>query len=129
MTNATVNRPSAEELSGIRSCRHQHGTWLTTIGQSEQQIDLLIANLRNRPNQTDVVYIQYYNDLKRIKGLFHRLRVDMVCQNGACMELQKQVCCKPRISTYLITTVAINLLSLTSELQQIKTGLSQVCSE
>ncbi len=130
MTDTYVDRPSGEELSLVQTCRHQHRAWFTTISQSEQEIDQLMDGLRNsstgQPNLLRTNNLTaYYSDLKRLKYLFHRLRLDRVCQNVACMMAEKQPCCKPRASLYVITHMTENLRSLTNELNQIQAGLSR----
>ena len=130
MPSQPIHSLSDSHSTLLQACRQQHRVWSVAIDQSEQEIDQLLIRLHtvlkqtdSRPLNTQTTY--YYTTLKRLKYHFHRLQLDRVCQNTACLNKGKKPCSKPRISFLSVVSVDEQLRSLTDELSQIRNELNQ----
>ncbi|NID10692.1 hypothetical protein [Fibrivirga algicola] len=100
----------------LQTCRSQHQAWATSLEQSEDEIDQLLALLADLPSDSfrslNHPLVGYTQSLNRLKSRIHNLRADVVCTGTSCSSSATTVSCpdphfvEPSTSSTIISAVS-----------------------
>ncbi|WP_080240323.1 hypothetical protein [Spirosoma rigui] len=130
MSETTLDIPPGDDSTAARNCQIQHQYWTAIIVRNEQEIQQLLLFLTELPEQRNPQSPNYqakyyYSDLIRLKNIFQRLRLDMICDHSLCGSTTPFSCRKAKAGLYTNMAVDAQLRVLDAELARIKARCTQ----